>query len=62
MMKALQAPKKRDEMFECEASSRKAARAQEYENMSIRAFRLEGSSCKSGSSTGDSSKGNDDDQ
>jgi len=44
-------------MFDCEASSRKAARAQEYENMSIRAFRLEGSSSKSGSSTGDSSRG-----
>lgn len=45
MNKALQAPKKRDEMYG-EQSARNL-RAQEYENMSIRAFRLDASSCKS---------------
>lgn len=43
--KALQAPKKRDEMYG-EQSARNL-RAQEYENVSIRAFRLDASSCKS---------------
>lgn len=51
MNKALQAPKKRDEMFG-EQSARNL-RAQEYENMSIRAFRLDASSCKSNPGTAD---------
>ena len=57
MLKALQAPKKRDEMFDEITASRN--RAHDYENMSIRAFRLDSSSSKGdGSSTaGDSSRG-----
>ena len=57
MLKALQAPKKRDEMFDDISASRN--RAHDYENMSIRAFRLDSSSSKGdGSSTaGDSSRG-----
>ena len=51
MNKALQAPKKRDEMYG-EQSARNL-RAQEYENMSIRAFRLDASSCKSNPGTAD---------
>ena len=60
MLKALQAPKKRDEMYDEFNSSRNHSRAaHDYENMSIRAFRLESSSSKGdGSSTaGDSSRG-----
>ena len=58
MLKALQAPKKRDEMFD-EISESSRSRAHDYENMSIRAFRLDSSSSKGdGSSTaGDSSCG-----
>ena len=57
MLKALQAPKKRDEMFDEFTTPRD--RGHDYENMSIRAFRLDSSSSKGdGSSTaGDSSQG-----
>ena len=60
MLKALQAPKKRDEMYDELCNSRNHARGgHNYENMSIRAFRLESSSSKGdGSSTaGESSRG-----